>query len=86
MNLVDYFAVCGLDVKSGLEPEPQDDSSGNMSDKLKYLRIFEDFFILKLKRIRDAELRLKFLTDARFSTTFRQTCHGINSTRTLWFK
>lgn len=36
-NFIDYFAVCGLDVKSGLEPEPNE-----ANGKLTFLTLFRN--------------------------------------------
>jgi hypothetical protein len=43
-NLIDYFVVCGLDIKSGLEPEPSEAYAGNTSFP------FFNLFVIKYKK------------------------------------
>jgi hypothetical protein len=43
-NFIDYFSVCGLDVKSGLEPEPNE-ANGNLN--FIFFQPFWEFFIFQ---------------------------------------
>lgn len=49
-NLIDYFALCGLDVKSGLESEPTDS----------YGKLFSQSELTMQKKVENLVLKIEF--------------------------